>query len=236
MIDIIPAIDLLGGQCVRLVQGNYDMQHVYGNDPVKIAQQFERAGCNRLHLVDLDGARSGAVKNLAVLEKIAAATGMSIDFSGGIRTAAACRSVINAGAAFIGIGSMAARQPELVKSWMIKIGLDRFLMGADVRDGFISIGGWIEKTAIGIHDFIRDYFEFGIRNFFCTDIAKDGMLQGPSLQLYQEIINAFEGICLTASGGVTTMQDIQMLESIGCSGVIVGKALYEGTIKLTELC
>ena len=236
MIEIIPAIDLINGQCVRLVQGNYNAQRVYSKDPVTVARQFEQAGCNRLHLVDLDGARSGTMANLPVLEKIAAATSMYIDFSGGIRTAEACRDVINAGAAFISIGSMAVRKPALLKIWMTEIGLDKFLLGADVRNGFISIGGWLENTDVGISDFIKNYFDFGVRNFFCTDITKDGMLQGPSIQLYQEIINGFEGICLTASGGVTTIRDIQMLERIGCCGVIVGKALYEGTIKLTDLC
>lgn len=236
MIEIIPAIDIIEGKCVRLTQGDYRQVTVYENDPVVVARRFEAAGIKRLHLVDLDGARYGSTKNIAVLEKIAKATRLNIDFSGGVRSYDACRRVIGAGATFISLGSMAVRQPDEVKKWMQQLGYERFIIGVDVKDRHIAVNGWQEQTAINISDFIIDYYKTGIRTFFCTDIAKDGMLQGPAIDLYQEILQQFNNIKLIASGGIASKEDIKLLAEAGCSGVIIGKAFYEGKITIDELC
>lgn len=236
MIEIIPAIDLIDGKCVRLVQGDYEQKTTYNDDPVAMAQWFEQAGFKRLHLVDLDGAKAGAIKNIAVLKQIAAATGLVIDFSGGIRTINSCEAALAAGAAIISIGSMAVTQPEMLQQWMQQLGAHRFLIGADVSSGVIAINGWQKKTDISIFKFVEGYMDKGIQRFFCTDVSKDGMMQGPATALYQSLLAKFPEMELTVSGGVASIADIKELERIGCKSVIVGKAIYEGTIKPEMLC
>ncbi|TND09154.1 MAG: phosphoribosylformimino-5-aminoimidazole carboxamide ribotide isomerase [Bacteroidetes bacterium] len=218
--DFIPAIDLIGGKCVRLTQGDYAQKTVYHDDPVTVAKQFESAGVKRLHLVDLDGAKAGKVINQSVLEKIAAATELEIDFGG---------------ASLVTVGSIAAKDPELVKSWLNIYGAARFFLGADARDEKIAVHGWLEQTDIFVFDFVRDYAAAGLKNVFCTDISKDGMMQGPSGELYKMLLKRCPGILLTASGGIRNMQDVAGLIQIGCSGAIVGKAIYEGQITLKEI-
>lgn len=233
--EIIPAIDIIDGKCVRLQKGNYDEKTVYSENPVEVARMFENEGLTRLHIVDLDGARAGALKNLDVLEDIANCTEMVIDFGGGIKTISDASNVWNAGADFITLGSLAVNDPETVKELIGIYGAKQILIGADVLDEVIMIHGWQKNTGIKILDFIKDLNKAGIENFFCTDISKDGMLEGCSVELYEKIIREFPQIHLIASGGVTTLQDLQTLKNTGCSGAIIGKALYEGTISLHEL-
>jgi phosphoribosylformimino-5-aminoimidazole carboxamide ribotide isomerase len=233
--QIIPAIDVIDGQCVRLTKGDYAAMTVYYKNPVDAAKQFEEAGLQRLHLVDLDGAKEGAVKNLAVLEAIAAQTRLQVDFSGGIKTGAVVQQVFDAGAAFVAVGSIAVKNKELFAQWLQQFGADRFMVGADVLEGKIKISGWLEDAQVYLDDFLADMMGIGVRQFFCTDIAKDGAMAGPSIALYQRIIHQYHGIQLIASGGVTTLHDLQQLAAIGCSGAIVGKAIYEKTITLTDL-
>jgi len=235
MIEIIPAIDIIDGKCVRLSQGDFLRKTIYNCNPLEVAKEFEDAGIRRLHLVDLDGAKKGKISNLAVLEKIAAQTQLSIDFGGGIKTDEDIKSVYNAGAEIITMGSLAYYEPEKIFNWQTKYGAEKMLIGADVKNRMIAINGWLEQTAITIFDFIGQYSEKGICQFFCTDIAKDGLLQGPSIELYSKIIESFPEINLIASGGVSKVRDIEDLQRIGCKGVIIGKALYEGNIMLKDL-
>jgi phosphoribosylformimino-5-aminoimidazole carboxamide ribotide isomerase len=233
--QIIPAIDIIDGKCVRLTKGDYAASTVYYNNPVDAAKQFEAAGLTRLHLVDLDGAKAGAVQNLAVLEAIANQTQLQVDFSGGIKTDEAVKSVFNAGASFVAVGSIAVKDKNLFASWLQQYGADKFMVGADVLDGKIKISGWLEVTQVYLNDFLTDMMGIGITQFFCTDISKDGAMAGPSTALYQRIIERFAGIQLIASGGVTTLEDVADLQAIGCSGAIIGKAIYEKTIALADL-
>ena len=233
--DIIPAIDLIDGKCVRLTQGDYNQKKIYNEDPLEVALQFEGAGLKRLHLVDLDGAKAGAVKNWKVLEKIATKTAMVIDFGGGIKTSADLGIVLGSGAAYATVGSIAVKQPDLLLEWAELHGTSKFMIGADVRDEKISIGGWLEETSIWVFDFIRDFFEKGFTQFFCTDVSKDGLLQGPSTELYKRIIAEVPGIYFIASGGVSNMKDLEELAGIGCHGAIIGKAIYENRVSLKEL-
>lgn len=235
MIQIIPAIDLIDGKCVRLTQGDYSQKTIYNENPVEVAKQFEDIGIKRLHLVDLDGAKKGEVVNLKVLENIASQTKLVIDFGGGIKNDASIENVINAGAAFATIGSLAVKQPEVLFSWLKKYGADKIMLGADVKNENIAIGGWLETTDINIYDFLKVNFIKGITNIFCTDISKDGLLQGPSVELYKKIMEEIPEIKLIASGGVSNMNDILELDKIGCGGVIIGKAIYEGRITIDEL-
>ncbi|MEO7046997.1 MAG: 1-(5-phosphoribosyl)-5-[(5-phosphoribosylamino)methylideneamino]imidazole-4-carboxamide isomerase [Ferruginibacter sp.] len=232
---IIPAIDIINGKCVRLTHGDFAQQKIYNDDPVIVAKSFEDAGIQRLHLVDLNGAKAGAIQNIKVLENIISATNLQVDFGGGIKTETDLNAVFNAGAKFATIGSLAVKQPELLAEWIIKYGADQFFIGADVLDEKIKISGWLEDGDINIFSFLKNMIEMGVVHFFCTDIKKDGAMQGPSVELYKKIIEKFPGIQLTASGGVTTLQDLNELETIGCSGAIVGKAIYEQTITLQEL-
>ncbi len=233
--DIIPAIDLIDGKCVRLSQGDYAKKTIYNENPLEVAKQFEDIGITRLHLVDLDGAKKGEVVNLKVLEAIASKTNLVIDFGGGIKTENSIQSVINAGAAIVTIGSLAVKQPELFYSWILKFGADKILLGADVKDENITISGWLENTDINILDFLSQNISKGLTQAFCTDVSKDGMLEGPSIDLYKKIIHQFPNLIFIASGGVTTMQDVNQLEEISCGGVIIGKAIYEGRISMNEL-
>jgi phosphoribosylformimino-5-aminoimidazole carboxamide ribotide isomerase len=234
--EIIPAIDIIDGKCVRLTQGDYNQKKVYNERPLEVARQFEDAGLRRLHLVDLDGAKAGAVKNWKVLEMLAGKTGLVIDFGGGIKTAADVEIVFNSGAALATVGSIAVKDGPLFVSWLQVYGADRFLLGADVKDEKIAVSGWLETTDRWIYDFIEEYMEVGVRQLFCTDVSKDGLLQGPALELYKNIVGKFPRLHFIASGGVSGMDDVRRLEEIGCKGVIIGKAIYEGKIKLEELC
>lgn len=233
--EIIPAIDIIDGKCVRLTQGDYAQKTVYNEHPLEVAKEFEDAGLKRLHLVDLDGAKAGAVKNWKVLEAIAGKTNMIIDFGGGIKTEKDVEIVLHSGAALATVGSIAVKNEALLLSWMQTYGAEKFLLGADVKEGKIAISGWLENTDIDVLDFIRKYREKGISQVFCTDVSKDGLLQGPSTELYKEILEALPGLHFIASGGVSSLEDLEQLDAIGCTGAIVGKAIYEGRITLNEL-
>ena len=232
---IIPAIDIINGQCVRLTHGDYAQQKVYNNNPLEVAKQFEEAGITRLHIVDLDGAKAGTIINLKVAENIASQTKLVIDFGGGIKKLADVESVFNAGASIATIGSMAVKHPELLEEWLLEFGADKFLIGADVLDEKIKISGWLEDGGINIFDFIGKMIGLGVTNIFCTDISKDGAMKGPSIDLYKNIMAEHPEINLIASGGVTTIDDVHQLKEIGCTGAIIGKAIYEGTIDVKEL-
>ena len=234
-IEIIPAIDILHGKCVRLTQGDYDSGKIYNEQPLEVARQFEDAGLKRLHLVDLDGARDGRVINWKLLESIAGKTGLIIDFGGGIGTAKDLQIVFESGAAFATVGSVAVKNEKLLREWMLLYGPEKFLLGADVRDEKISISGWTVNTDIQIFDFMEKYILAGIRQIFCTDIKMDGAMNGPSLELYKEIIDRFPDLHFIASGGIRSLDDICRLEELGCKGAIVGKAIYEGFITLKDL-
>lgn len=234
--EIIPAIDIIDGKCVRLTEGDYSQKTVYNDNPLEVAKSFEEAGITRLHLVDLDGAKTGKVTNWKVLESIAKNTQLVIDFGGGIKQESDLKIVFDSGAAFATIGSMAVKEPDLFETWLKEYGENRFLLGADVKGENIAIGGWLETTNENIIEFIQKYISKGVTQLFCTDISKDGKLEGPSIELYKKIIQHFPELYFIASGGVSSMQDINELRIIGCSGVIVGKAIYEGRIKISELC
>lgn len=235
MIQIIPAIDLIDGKCVRLTQGDYSQKTIYNENPLEVAKEFEALGIKRLHLVDLDGAKKGEVVNLKVLESIASQTKLILDFGGGIKNDASIEKVFNAGAELATIGSLAVKQPNTLFSWVKKYGANKIMLGADVKDENIAIGGWLQSTDINVMDFIKINFFEGITNIFCTDISKDGLLQGPSLELYKKIMTEIPELKLIASGGVSSMKDVMELDKIGCGGVIIGKAIYEGRITITEL-
>ncbi len=230
MIDIIPAIDIINGSCIRLTQGDFSRKITYSDDPVTVARQFEDMGLTRLHLVDLDGARSGSMTNLHILESIAINTRLRIDFSGGIQSNEDISRVFNAGAAIAGIGSLAVRDPGLISAWTQQYGADRILLGADVRNEKLCVRGWQEDTEVTIQNFIEQYNRLGLRHIFCTDVGKDGMMSGPATGLYQSLCQAFPDLHLIASGGISTVNDITSVAHAGCKGVIIGKAFYEGVI------
>ncbi len=232
---IIPAIDIINGKCVRLTHGDFSKQKIYNDTPLEVAKQFEGAGLKRLHLVDLDGAKAGQIKNIQVLENIANATILHIDFGGGIKKEADVKAVFNAGACMATIGSLAVKQPELLAQWIARYGTAKFFIGADVYDEKIKISGWMEDGGINIFSFLKNMLAIGATQFFCTDIQKDGAMQGASVNLYEKIIRQFPGIHLVASGGVTTTNDIEMVKNAGCTGAIIGKAIYEGLISLPDL-
>lgn len=235
MIEIILAIDIIEGKCVRLSQGDYAQKKIYNENPLEVARQFEDAGIKRLHLVDLDGAKKGTIVNQKVLETIASKTKLIIDFGGGIKTDADIQSVYNAGAQIATIGSLAVKNSELFFSWMKKYGPEKILLGADVKEEKIAVSGWTEQTQISVFDFIKKNAESGIKNIFCTDISKDGMMQGAAISLYKKIKEQFPSINLIASGGVSSLKDIDAVQKAGCSGVIIGKAIYEGNINFFQL-
>jgi phosphoribosylformimino-5-aminoimidazole carboxamide ribotide isomerase len=234
-IEIIPAIDIMHGKCVRLTQGDFSSQKMYNEHPLEVARQFEDAGLKRLHLVDLDGAKQGRVKNWHVLETIAGKTGLIIDFGGGIATAKDLQIVFESGAAFATVGSIAVKNESLLRAWMQLYSPVKFLLGADVRDEQISITGWTVDTQIRIYDFIEKYREAGIKQIFCTDIHLDGAMMGPSLELYKKILDRFPDLYFIASGGIRSLDDIFQLAEAGCKGAIIGKAIYEGLITLKDL-
>lgn len=232
---IIPAIDIIDGKCVRLTEGDYSQKKIYNEHPLEVAMEMEDAGLTRLHLVDLDGARAGAVKNWKVLELIAGKTKLVIDFGGGIKSENDLNIIFNSGAKWATIGSMAVKNEQEFVRWIGQFGAHKFLLGADVKEEKITVGGWLEKTDIWVYDFIQQYANRGVKQVFCTDVSKDGKLEGPATVLYKNIIEKFPGLFFIASGGVSSMEDLEDLRKIGCSGAIIGKAIYEGRISLQEL-
>lgn len=233
--EIIPAIDLIDGKCVRLTQGDYSQKKIYEENPLKQAKVFEGMGFTSLHLVDLDGAKAGSPQNLLILEKIASQTNLKIDFGGGLKTESDLNQVWNAGADMATIGSIAVKDPELVKSWMQKFDLDKILLAADVKDEKIALNAWQDTSELSIFDFIEAYLQEGLTQFFCTDVSKDGLLKGTNVDLYQKLKKKFPNTRLIASGGVSSAQDLKDLQKIEIEGVIVGKALYEGRISQEEI-
>jgi phosphoribosylformimino-5-aminoimidazole carboxamide ribotide isomerase len=233
--QIIPAIDIIEGKCVRLTEGDYTQKKIYNEDPLEVAKQFEGVGLMRLHLVDLDGAKAGKVINWKVLEKIANKTSLVIDFGGGIKTEATLKTVLNTGATYATIGSLAVKERVTFEEWIERFGANIFMLGADVHSEKIAIGGWLEKTEIDVYDFIGSYMQKGVTQIFCTDIQKDGKLEGPSIELYQKILELYPTLQLIASGGVSQLKDLEELRTIGCSAAILGKAIYENKISLLEL-
>ena len=233
--QIIPAIDIIEGKCVRLTEGDYAQKKIYNEDPLEVAKAFEGIGLMRLHLVDLDGAKAGQVVNWKVLEKIANNTELKIDFGGGIKTEATLKTVLDTGASYATIGSLAVRNELLFQEWIARFGAKVFMLGADVLEEKIAIGGWLEKTEISVFDFMKSYIDKGVKQIFCTDIKKDGKLEGPSIELYQKIIEQFPALHLIASGGVSSLDDLIELVEIGCAAAIVGKAIYENKITISEL-
>lgn len=233
--ELIPAIDVIDGKCVRLSQGDYSKKTIYNEDPLEVAKQFEDIGISRLHLVDLDGAKQGEVVNFKVLDKIANNTDLKIDFGGGIKTNESIQAIFDAGADMATIGSIAVKDPELFFTWIKKYGSRKILLGADVKDEKVAISGWLEKTELNIFGLLKNCIENGLTQAFCTDISKDGMLEGPSIELYKRIILNFNDLDFTASGGISSIEDVHRLQDIGCNGAIIGKALYEGRIGTNEL-
>jgi len=235
MIEIIPAIDIIGGKCVRLSKGDYEQKQIYSESPVDVAKSFEGAGCKRLHLVDLDGAKSNHIVNYNVLEKIASATNLVIGFGGGIKSEEDARIAFESGASMITGGSMAIKLRDIFEGLIDKYGSERIILGADARNGKISTNGWQQDSEESIIPFINDYITKGIKKVISTDIECDGMLKGPSIDLYKSILEECEGVYLIASGGVGSFHDIDDLEEINVPAVIVGKAIYEGHITLSEI-
>ncbi len=233
--EIIPAIDIIEGKCVRLTEGDYDRKKVYNEDPLEVALQFADAGLRRLHLVDLDGARARHIVNYRVLERLATQTDLHIDFGGGLKSDEDVRIAFESGARQITGGTIAVRDEKRFIGWLEKYGPERIILGADVRDGNIAVSGWQEQSEIELIPFLKSYSEQGIRYVICTDIAKDGRLAGTAGELYRELRETFPDLQLIASGGVTTLSDLEQLLEIGCYGAIIGKALYEGRIPLNAL-
>lgn len=235
MIELIPAIDLIGGKCVRLTKGDYDTQKVYNEDPVAVAREFEEYGFKRLHVVDLDGARSKHVVNHKVLERMAQATNLVIDFGGGIKTDEDIRIATESGAQMVTVGSVAVTRPDLLLGWLQQLGSERIILGADVKNGRISINGWKEDSSDELIPFLDKYIQKGVQKVLCTEISKDGTLQGPATALYREIMTQFPQCHLIASGGVSSMNDLKELDQAGIPAVVFGKAIYEGRIALKDL-
>lgn len=232
---IIPAIDIIDGKCVRLTKGNYDTKKVYNENPVEVAKAFEGAGIQYLHLVDLDGAKAKHIVNYKVLEQITSKTTLKIDFGGGLKSDEDLHIAFNSGAKQITGGSIAIKDPKVFEGWITKYGGTKIILGADAHNEKIAVNGWQEESEMNVIPFITSYEAKGVKYVICTDIAKDGMLEGPSFELYKRILNESKDIKLIASGGVTSIDDINQLEDLGCEGAIVGKAIYEGHIKLRDL-
>ena len=235
MIELIPAIDIIGGQCVRLTKGDYDQKTVYRDSPAEVAKEFEDLGFKRLHVVDLDGARSKHIVNDAVLKSITTETNLIVDFGGGIKTDEDIEKAFASGASMVTVGSIAVTHPELFMGWLEKYGAERMILGADVRHGKISINGWKEDSEEDLLPFLKKYIDAGVRNVLCTEISKDGTLSGPAIDLYKEIMAAYPELHLIASGGVSSIDDIKALDKAGIPSVVFGKAIYEGKINLNEL-
>lgn len=235
MIQVIPAIDIIGGKCVRLTQGDYTRRTTYFDDPLDAAMQFRDAGLGRLHMVDLDGAKESSPRNLATLERVASRSGMKIQFGGGIKNEEALRSVFDAGAAYAICGSIAVSEPELFRTWLAQFGGQRLILGADIRDGKVATHGWLEESGIEIGELLDLFLPDGLRNVICTDISRDGTLGGPNFELYGRLTADFPSIAFTVSGGISSIGDIRRLDAMGLPSVILGKAFYEGRVTLAEL-
>lgn len=235
MIELVPAIDLIEGKCVRLTKGDYATEKVYNEDPVSVAREFESYGFKRIHVVDLDGARSKHVVNYRILEKIATHTALTIDFGGGIKTDEDLRITFDCGVTMATIGSVAVTSPDTFYHWLQQYGAEHIILGADVKDGQISINGWKENSSHDLIPFLTQYINNGVTNVLCTEISKDGMLQGPAIDLYKTIMQTFPECRLIASGGVSCLKDIVDLNDEGIPAVVFGKAIYEGKISLNEL-
>ncbi|AMM52206.1 1-(5-phosphoribosyl)-5-[(5-phosphoribosylamino)methylideneamino] imidazole-4-carboxamide isomerase [Rufibacter sp. DG15C] len=233
--EIIPAIDLIGGQCVRLTEGDFAQQTTYHSDPVEVAKQFEGLGLKRLHLVDLDGARAKQPVNLPILARIARETKLHIDYGGGLQSLEAVQQAFDAGAKQITAGSIAVREPKTVQKWLKEFGADRIIVGADFKDNRIAINAWAEQSDLTLEAFLASFSEKGAKTFICTDVSKDGKLQGSSIDIYQKLIAQFPTLQFIASGGVTTIEEVRELRAAGLHGAIIGKAIYEGTITLEDL-
>jgi phosphoribosylformimino-5-aminoimidazole carboxamide ribotide isomerase len=231
---IIPAIDIIDGKCVRLSKGDYSTKKIYNENPLEIAKEFEDNGIEYLHLVDLDGAKSQHIVNYKVLEKICSNTNLKVDFGGGLKTDKDLQIAFENGANQITGGSIAVKNPDIFKAWLKKFGNNKIILGADCKNKKIATEGWLNSSEIDVIDFISQYEQNGIKNVICTDIEKDGMLQGPSIELYKEIMKE-TNVSLIASGGVSNFEDLIHLKEIGCAGAIIGKALYEGKIDLKDL-
>lgn len=233
--EIIPAIDIIDGKCVRLTYGDFSKKKIYNENPVDVALQFQDAGLKRLHLVDLDGAKTGTIVNYKTLEKIAVKTNLEIDYGGGLNSNNDLKTVFNSGAKMVTGGSIAVKNRELFTGWLSEYGPEKIILGADVRNNYIAIKGWQENSDITIDNLINMYKTFGINKVICTDISKDGAMAGPSFDLYAQLIATFTEQNFIASGGVTTIADVEKLNLMGMYGVIIGKAIYEGTITLSDL-
>ncbi len=234
MIELIPAIDIIDGKCVRLTKGDYDQKTVYGN-PIDMAKEFERIGYNRLHVVDLDGAKSKHIVNDAILSAITTETNLTVDFGGGIKTDEDLEKAFAAGASMVTVGSIAVTNPDLFMGWLEKYGAEKMILGADVRHGKISINGWKEDSDEDLLSFLEKYVNAGVKNVLCTEISKDGTLSGPAINLYRQVMDAYPALHLIASGGVSSKEDIIALDAAGIPAVVFGKAIYEGKINLKEL-
>lgn len=235
MIELIPAIDLIEGKCVRLSQGDYNQKKIYNENPLEIAKQFEDAGIRRLHLVDLDGAKAQHIVNYKTLQTISSKTNLIIDFGGGLKTDEDLKIAFENGASMVTGGSIAVKKPDTFHSWIKTFGAEKIILGADVKDEKIAVQGWIEVTDLNLLPFLKKNIDKGINKVICTDISKDGMLQGPSSELYKKILATYPNLYLIASGGISSIDDILYLDSIGVPAVIFGKAIYEGKITLKEL-
>ena len=233
--EIVPAIDIIDGKCVRLSKGDYNAQKTYSDSPLDVALRFQDAGIRRLHLVDLDGARSKHIVNYPVLEAITNHTDLTVDFGGGIKSTSDLETALGCGAAMVTVGSTAVTDPDLMQKWIEDFGQEHIILGADARDGKISVNGWKEDSVLTLSDFIRDYMKKGITQVLCTDINRYGMLQGPAVELYRSLLKEFPGIKLIASGGVSSVQDLMDLKEAGLPSAIVGKAYYEGRITIDQL-
>lgn len=235
MIDIIPAIDIIEGQLVRLQQGDYNVKTVYSQNPLDIAKQFEDVGIKRLHVVDLDGAKANHIVNYKTLETLATQTNLVIDFGGGIKSDEDVRIAFESGAEFITGGSIAVHRPAMFLSWIEKYGSEHIILGADIKDGYIAVSGWTESSDAKWQSFISSYVNRGVRRVISTDISRDGMMNGPAVELYKDMMEQFPDLHVTASGGVSCMNDVKQLDAAGVPSVIVGKAIYEGRITLNDL-
>ncbi len=235
MIQIIPAMDIISGECVRLTKGDYSTRKSYSGNPLEMAERFCGAGLKRLHIVDLDGARASFPENLHILEKIISRTGMEIEWGGGIKNRQALDAVLDSGASQAICGSIAVSDPDEFRTWLSEYGPDRIILGADVRNGMIATHGWMQDSSVSVEDLVERFLPFGLSRVICTDIACDGMLCGPSLGLYAGLLRRFPELGLTASGGIGSMEDIISLDRTGIGSVIVGKAIYEGRISLEEI-
>jgi phosphoribosylformimino-5-aminoimidazole carboxamide ribotide isomerase len=232
---VFPAIDIMNGKCVRLTQGDFATQKIYSENPVEVALGFQQAGLTHLHLVDLDGAKKGSVQNWAVIQSITSQTRLKVDFGGGIKTESELEKLLKLGVHQVNLGSIAFREPGQVKAWIKKFGGDKIILSADAQNENVAVAGWQSETQLSVFDFIQDYMDAGIEFVTCTDISKDGMLQGPGLDLYKRIIQKNPTLKLIASGGVRSWSDMNELNSIGCYGAIIGKAIYEGKLLLNQM-